>query len=115
MTREKAIHKMKFSKDAYQKLIDEEVDKGILIGTGIKGEWEADAPLTEEYVAMRDSCDMAARSLEAWEKVRQEIIKQSAKVPTVQNEYLKGLKTAYAHTLAIIDEHLQEVEHEAGD
>ena len=52
---------------------------------------------------------MAIASLEAWENVRQEIIKQNAKVPTLQNEYLNGLKTAYAHTLAIIDEHLQEV------
>lgn len=75
---------------------------------------EQDIPC--EYDAdLIDALNMAIASLEAWEKVRQEIIKQNAKVPTVQNEYLKGLKTAYAHTLAIIDEHLQEVEHEAGD
>lgn len=61
--------------------------------------------MQEEYEAV----GVAIMSLIAWEKVRQEIIKQSAKVPTLQNEYLNGLKTAYAHTLAIIDEHLQKV------
>lgn len=60
---------------------------------------------SDEYRAL----DMAIDSLEAWEDIRQEIIKQISKVPTFQNEYLNGLKTAYAHTLAIIDEHLKEV------
>jgi hypothetical protein len=100
MTREKAIHKMKFSKDAYQKLIDEEVDKGILVGTGIKGEWEADAPLTEEYVAMRDACDMAARSLEAWDKVKEELA-DNATFDNVDDLVL---------CMRIINKHLKEVE-----
>lgn len=59
---------------------------------------------------IKEAVRMSIASLEAWEVVRQEIIKQSVKVPTLQNEYLNGLKTAYAHTLAIIDKHLQEME-----
>lgn len=64
MTREEAIRKMEFCKNAYQKLIDEEVDNGTFVGTGVNGVWKADTPLTKAYSDMVDACDMAINALE---------------------------------------------------
>lgn len=64
MTREEAIRKMEFCKNAYQKLIDEEVDNGTFVGTGVNGVWKADTPLTKAYSDMVDACDMAIKALD---------------------------------------------------
>lgn len=64
MTREEAKHKLDFMKKAYQKLIDEKVDSGKLVGDGVRGEWKAEAPLDEAYKDMIEALDMAIKALE---------------------------------------------------
>lgn len=64
MTREEAIHKMEYSKRAYQMLIDEKVQEGILVGQGINAEWSADTPIIDAYKDMLEACDMAIKALE---------------------------------------------------
>lgn len=64
MTREKAIHKMEYSKRAYQMLIDEKVQEGVLVGQGINAEWSADTPIIDAYKDMLEACDMAIKALE---------------------------------------------------
>lgn len=64
MTREEAKHKLDFMKKAYQKLIDEKVDSGKLVGDGVRGEWKAEAPLDEVYKDMIEALDMAIKALE---------------------------------------------------
>lgn len=66
MTREEAKHKLDFMKKAYQKLIDEKVDSGKLVGDGVRGEWKAEAPLDEAYKDMIEALDMAIKALEAY-------------------------------------------------
>ena len=64
MTREEAIHKMEYSKRAYQMLIDEKVQEGVLVGQGINAEWSADTPIIDAYKDMLEACDMAIKALE---------------------------------------------------
>lgn len=64
MTREEAKHKLDFMKKAYQKLIDEKVDSGKLVGDGVSGEWKAETPLDETYKSMIDALEMAIKALE---------------------------------------------------
>ena len=63
MNREEAIHKMEYSKRAYQMLIDEKVQEGVLVGQGINAEWSADTPITDAYKDMLEACDMAIVAL----------------------------------------------------
>ena len=69
MTIDEAIHKMEYSKRAYQMLIDEGVQKGELVGKGIKGEWESDTPIIDAYKDMLDACDMSINALERIDKI----------------------------------------------
>ena len=79
MTNEEAKHKLDFLKKAYQKLIDEKVDSGKLVGDGVRGEWEAETPLDEVYKDMIESLDFVIKVLEqqpetdVLEKIRVEI------------------------------------------
>lgn len=59
-----AIHKLKFMRDGYLKLITERVSEGTLVGTDITGTWSADTPLTEVYKAHVEACNMAISALE---------------------------------------------------
>lgn len=64
MTIEEAKHKLDFMKKAYQKLIDEKVDSGKLVGDGVSGEWKTETPLDEAYKSMIDALEMAIKALE---------------------------------------------------
>lgn len=64
MNIEEAKHKLDFIKKAYQKLIDEKVDSGKLVGDGVMGEWKAETPLDEAYKSMIDALEMAITALE---------------------------------------------------
>lgn len=63
MTVDEAKHKMDFLKKAYQKLIDEKVDSGKIIGDGVMGEWKAETPLDEAYKDMIEALEMAIKAL----------------------------------------------------
>ena len=64
MENREAIRKIKFMRDAYQKLIDENVDEGRLVGTDVTGTWKADTPLNEVYRKHIDALDLAISALE---------------------------------------------------
>ena len=72
-----AIRKLEFMRDAYQKLIDENVDEGRFVGTDITGTWKADTPLNEVYREHVEALDLAISALEFkdrydqfWEEVK---------------------------------------------
>ena len=63
MTKEEALHKLRFMRDAYQKLIDENVDEGRFVGTDVTGTWKADMPLNEVYKEHVDALNLAITAL----------------------------------------------------
>lgn len=68
MTVKDAIHKMEFMKRGYQKLLEQKVKDGAVLGDDIEGYWEANTPLTEIYQAHIDACDMAIIALKKLEE-----------------------------------------------
>lgn len=64
MELDEAKHKLDYMKKAYQKLIDEKVDSGQLVGDGVRGEWKAETPLDEAYKSMIDALEIAIKALE---------------------------------------------------
>ena len=64
MTKEEALHKLRFMRDAYQKLIDENVDEGRFVGTDVTGTWKADTPLNEVYKEHVDALNLAIISID---------------------------------------------------
>lgn len=67
MTKEEALHKLEFMRNAYQKLIDENVDEGRLVGTDVTGTWKADTPLNEVYREHVEALDMAISAMKKQE------------------------------------------------
>ena len=70
MTKEEALHKLEFMRDAYQKLIDENVDGGRFVGTDVTGTWKADTPLNEVYREHVEALDMAITAIKKQEEVK---------------------------------------------
>ena len=68
MTKEEALHKLEFMRNAYQKLIDENVDEGRFVGTDITGTWKADTPLNEVYREHVEALDMAISAIKKQEE-----------------------------------------------
>ena len=60
---EDAIRIMRFMRNGYQKLIDEDCSEGDVVGTDVTGTWKSDTPLTEVYQKHIDACDMAIETL----------------------------------------------------
>ena len=94
MTREEAIRKMEFCKNAYQKLIDEEVDNGTFVGAGVNGVWKADTPLTKAYSDMVDACDMAIKALE--QEPCEDAISRQAVIEAIEDDNRNGLYSCFA-------------------
>lgn len=70
MNNKEAIYKLEYMRNAYQKLIDEKVDEGRLVGTGITGTWMADTPLNDAYEEHIEAIDLAITALEKQEPMR---------------------------------------------
>lgn len=68
MTKEEALHKLEFMRDAYQKLIDENVDEGRFVGTDVTGTWKADTPLNKVYAEHVEALDMAISAMKKQEE-----------------------------------------------
>lgn len=67
MTKEEALHKLEFMRNAYQQLIDENVDEGRFVGTDVTRTWKADVPLNEVYREHVEALDMAISALKKQE------------------------------------------------
>lgn len=63
MTIEDCIHKLDFFIGAYQKLIDENVANGEVVGTGVRGTWTASTPLNKAYLNMIEALQIAKDTL----------------------------------------------------
>ena len=74
MTIDKVIHKLDFSISAYQKLIDEHVSDGEVVGTGVRGTWKANTPLNKSYQDMIDAFQFAKDTMRKYQQI-QEIVK----------------------------------------
>ncbi len=70
---EDCIHKLDFSIGAYQKLIDENVSNGEVVGTGVRGTWTASTPLNKAYSDMIEALQTAKKTMRKYQKI-QEII-----------------------------------------
>lgn len=102
---EEAKHKLDYMKKAYQKLIDEKVDSGKLVGDGVRGEWKAETQLDEAYKSMIDALEMAIKALEQQDKVLDAIkeIRHLLKQPAA---YVPNYD-AYGLCLSIICKHME--------
>ena len=69
MTKEEALHKLEFMRNAYQKLIDENVDEGRFVGTDVTGTWKADTPLNKVYAEHVEALDMAIAAIKKQEEM----------------------------------------------
>ena len=59
------ISKLEFMRNGYQKLIDENVDCGTIVGTDITGTWKAETPLNDVYKQHVEALDTAIKVLSA--------------------------------------------------
>ena len=71
MTIEECIHKLDFSIGAYQKLIDENVSNGEVVGTGVRGTWTASTPLNKAYSDMIEALQIAKDAMRKYQKIEQ--------------------------------------------
>lgn len=68
---EDCLHKLDFSIGAYQKLIDENVDNGKIVGTGVRGTWAASTPLNKAYSDMIEALQIAKGTMRKYQKIEQ--------------------------------------------
>jgi hypothetical protein len=87
MTREEAKYKLDFIKKGYQKLIDEKVDSGKLVGDGVRGEWKAETPLDEVYKDMIEALNMAIEALK--QESCEDCISRQAAIETAKQYWYK--------------------------
>lgn len=71
MTIDDCIHKLDFSIGAYQKLIDENVSNGEVVGTGVRGTWAASTPLNKAYSDMIEALQTAKDTMHKYQKIEQ--------------------------------------------
>lgn len=69
------IHKLDFSIGAYQKLIDENVANGEVVGTGVRGTWTSSTPLNKAYSDMIEALQTAKDTMRKYQKIQQ-IVKE---------------------------------------
>ena len=94
MTTEEALHKLEFMRNAYQKLIDENVDEGRFVGTDVTGTWKADAPLNEVYMEHVEALDMAISAMKKQEEDRWHPVAKEGE-PKESGSYLLTLKNGW--------------------
>lgn len=66
---EDCLHKLDFSIGAYQKLIDENVDNGKIVGTGVRGTWAASTPLNKAYSDMIEALQIAKETICKYQRI----------------------------------------------
>lgn len=71
MTIDDCIHKLDFSIGAYQKLIDENVSNGEVVGTGVRGTWTASTSLNKAYLDMIEALQTAKDTIRKCQKIEQ--------------------------------------------
>lgn len=74
MTIDDCVHKLDFSIGAYQKLIDENVSNGEIVGTGVRGTWTASTSLNKAYSDMIEALQTAKDTMRKYQQIT-EIVK----------------------------------------
>lgn len=67
MTIDDCIHKLDFSIGAYQRLIDENVSNGEVVGTGVRGTWTASTSLNKAYSDMIEALQTAKDTMHKYQ------------------------------------------------
>ena len=68
METKEALHKLEYMRDAYQKLIDENVSEGGFVGDGITGTWKSETSLKDVYRGHVEALNLAISALEEKER-----------------------------------------------
>ena len=71
MSIDDCIHKLDFSINAYQKLIDEKVSNGEVVGTGVRGTWTASTPLNKAYSDMIEALQTAKDTMRKYQMIEE--------------------------------------------
>ena len=100
MSIEDCIHKLDFFIGAYQKLIDENVANGEVVGTGVRGTWTASTPLNKAYSNMIEALQIAKDTLR--------------KHQMMQADYENRLKADMVAMLTEIQLDIEEVKTQSG-
>lgn len=94
MTIDEAKRKLDFMKKSYQKLIDEKVDSGKLVGDCVSGEWKAETPLDEAYKSMIDALEIAIKALE--QEPCDDAISRQAVIDAIEDDNRNGHYSCFA-------------------
>ena len=81
MTNDDCIHKLDFLIGGYQRLIDENVSNGVVVGTGVRGTWTASTPPIEAYLDMIEALQMAKETMRKYQTM-QEVLEKVWNVPS---------------------------------
>ena len=68
METKEALHKLKYMRDAYQKLIDENISEGEFVGDGVTGTWKSETSLKDVYRGHVEALNLAISALEEKER-----------------------------------------------
>lgn len=71
MSIEESIHKLDFSIGAYQKLIDENVSNGEVVGSGVRGTWTASTSLNKAYQDMIEALRTAKDTMRKYQRIQE--------------------------------------------
>lgn len=71
MTIDACIQKLDYSIGAYQKLINENVSNGEIVGTGIRGTWTASTPLNKAYSDMIEALRISKDIISKYRQIEQ--------------------------------------------
>ena len=77
MTKEEALHKLEFMRNAYQQLINENVDEGRFVGTDVTGTWKADTPLNKVYAEHVEALNMAITAIKKQEEEKPVVLSKN--------------------------------------
>ena len=99
MTIEDCIHKLDFFIGAYQKLIDENVANGEVVGTGVRGTWTASTPLNKAYSNMIEALQIAKDTLRKYQMMQADYeTRLKADMVAILDEYDLRLYEQYDDT-----------------
>ena len=97
MTIDDCIHKLDFSIGAYQKLIDENVSNGEVVGTGVRGTWTASTPLNKVYSNMIEALQIAKDTLRKYQMMQADYeARLRADMAAMLNEVKAEIMNVYA-------------------
>jgi hypothetical protein len=98
MTIDEVIHKLDFSISAYQKLINENVANGEVVGTGVRGTWTASTPLNKAYSDMIEALQISRGMIENYEqRLKSDLVAMLTEIQLEIEEKFNDRPFSYNH------------------